>query len=122
MYNLSSVYLEAKKNPVILGFSGAVTTVTTDLKGPGGASGDGFPIPLDGAVERLLVYDGSTVRSAINPIDLSANDRISMAAVAVGGSFTVSLRINNASTSLQVTGCAQNTTLFVTVMLQCKEE
>ena len=112
--NITHSYLLATRPPEILCFSGAVTTVSIYLPGPGSQAGDGFPMPRRGILTRLDVWDGTTLRSDTDEISFNIGDRISLFCQSTGSNFTVRVRVNGTSTNLQVTSVPYNTTLFAT--------
>lgn len=121
-FNLTSTFLTAKRQLVLPMFARAVNTNSVGLNGPGGANSDGYPVPLRGRVLALSVYDGSTVRTSWQTIELSPNDRISVYATWANPTFTVSLLINNVTTLLQVSNCSANTTLQASLLIQLEAE
>jgi hypothetical protein len=115
MPNTTLNYLYATTPPTVLGFSGVTTTSSIQLNGPGGQSGDGFPILRDGYLTGLSVWDGATWRSDSAEIKLNAGDRISVYCQNAGSSFTVKIRINGVSTTVQTAGIPYNSTLMALV-------
>lgn len=119
--NLSAAYLEAKKAPVVLLFSRTVTTNSISLQGGGGASGNGFPIPVICSAVTLFVYDGNLSRSSSGNVQLIPGDRISLYATYSAGSFSVEVVKNGNPTGLNVTNCNSNTILYASLLIQLKE-
>jgi hypothetical protein len=115
MVNNTHTYLIARAPISTTGFSGAVTTASVSLNGPGGQSGNGFPLPRRGYLTGLQVWDGTTLRSDTAQIAFDAGDKISVYCQNDGSSFTVKVRVNASSTTLQVSGVPLNSTLFATV-------
>jgi hypothetical protein len=113
--NQTHAYLFATRPPETLSFSGAVTTSSIYLNGPGGQSGDGFPVPRRGILTRLDVWDGTTLHTDTDEISFNAGDRLSLYCQSSGSDFTVKVRINGNSTNLQVASVPFNRTLFATV-------
>ncbi len=120
--NLTSTFLAAKRSANLVMFSRTVGTTSTPLNGPGGSTACGYPMPLNGRALKLSVYDGSMVRTTTYTIELSVGDRISLYATYINPTFTVSLVLNDGETLLHVTGCAANSVLQATVLLQLEEE
>jgi len=98
-----------------MGFSGAVTNTSIYLNGPGGQSGNGFPMPRRGYLTGFSLWDGTTLRSDAVEIAFNAGDKIAVYCQSGGSDFTVKVRVNGTSTTLQVSGVPFNTTLFGTV-------
>jgi hypothetical protein len=115
MPNTTLDYLYATTPPTVLGFSGITATSSIQLNGPGGQNGDGFPILRDGFLTGLSVWDGTTWRSDSAEMELAAGDRISIYCQSTGSNFTVKIRINGVSTTVQTTGVPYNSTLMVLV-------
>lgn len=115
MVNNTHNYLIARAPISTMGFSGVVTTASISLNGPGGQSGNGFPLPRRGYLTGLQVWDGTTLRSDTAEIAFSAGDKISVYCQNNGSDFIVKIRVNASSTILQVSGVSFNTTLFATV-------
>jgi len=111
-------YLLAKRADILLCFSAQVTTSSTYLKGSGGEAGDGFPLPRAARIYRIDCWDGTVLVSSSGNITVSQGERLSVYAVASGGNFNVTLRINGINTTLAANGAGMNTTLWVTVHLQ----
>ena len=106
-------YIQASRSLSTLGFSGPTTTVSVNLPGPGGQSGDGFPLPHGGYLTRLFVWDGTTPRSDATHIGFVEGDRLSIYCQNAGANFTVKARLNGTTTNLQVKNVPFNTTLYV---------
>ncbi|MBU1920618.1 hypothetical protein KKG66_07215 [bacterium] len=115
MSNTTLNYLYATQPLCTLAFSGLTTTTSINLNGPGGQNGDGFPIQRDGDLTGISVWDGSTVRNDGGAIALTAGDRLSVYCQNTGSDFTVKVRVNGVSTSMQTTGIPHNSTLLVMV-------
>lgn len=114
--NLSTLsYLFARSPISTLGFSGVTGTTSIHLYGPGGQAGDGFPLPRDGVLTRLELWDGSTRRYDTDEISLAVGDRLAVYCQSTGTNFTVKVRINGVSTTLQVENVPFNSTLFAVV-------
>lgn len=111
-------YLFAQRSNVLICFSGAVTTSTVDLKCAGGESGDGLPLPSAARIYRVDCWDGTTLVSDTDNVKAEQGERISVRAVASGGAFDVTVRLNGNSTTLVASGALQNATLMVTVHLR----
>lgn len=122
--NVTSCYLEARISMSPLCFSETVTTSNTFMSGPGGLSGDGFPMPMGGRISTLSVYDGSTLREVSSLLEFDAGDRISLYATYNAGttSFTISVVINGVLSPLQITNVSQNANLFATVIVHLGED
>ncbi|MBD3166513.1 hypothetical protein GF324_07940 [bacterium] len=119
--NTTSAWLEARTSPTLLPFFEKVTTSDANLKGAGGGDSDGYPIPVEGRLQWLAVYDGITLHTDSDNRVLSAGSRISVYADNVGGSFTVKVYIDGSPSGMQVTGVAENADLFATVLVVLKE-
>jgi hypothetical protein len=114
--NLSTLsYLFARSPISTMGFSGVTASTSVHLNGPGGQAGDGFPLPRDGVLTRLELWDGSTRRFDTDEISFSAGDRLTVYCQNVGASFTVKVRFNGVSTALQIEDVPLNSTLFAVV-------
>ena len=98
-------------------FSGTTGTSSQYLPAAGGIAGDGIPIPFSGTLHKLTVFDGTTVHADTDAITFSANDRISLYCQNVGGSFTVKVRLNGASTVLQVDSVPLSSTLQASLFI-----
>ena len=108
-------YLLAKQAPVVLGFSAQLTTVSAYLKCPGGEAGDGMPLPRKARVYRIDCWDGVQITNSIGNIVISQGDRISVYALANGGTFDVYLRVNGSNSTLFAAGVNQNVTVYVSI-------
>jgi hypothetical protein len=114
--NLSTLsYLFARSPMSTMGFSGAVGTTSVHLKGPGGEAGDGFPMPRDGVLSGLRLWDGSTNHADGDEITFAAGDRLAVYCQNMGSNFTVKVRVNGVSTGLEISGVPCNCTLFAVV-------
>jgi hypothetical protein len=110
-------HLLARRSEVLLPFSGAVTTASTYLKGAGGETGDGFPLPKGGKIVGLNVWDGVTHKSGTDEIVFSAGDRISLYAAYNAPVFTATVRINGVDTTLIASSLAANSTYMAHIHL-----
>ncbi len=110
-------YLLAKRSEVVLCFSGTVVNITIDLKGAGGESGSGFPLPRAARLLRVDCWDGTSLVSDTGNESASQGDLVSVKAVANGAVFDVTVQLNGADTNLVAAGADQNTSLMVTVYL-----
>ncbi len=108
-------YALASQPLVFMTFSGTLGTSSVYLPGPGGIAADGIPVPFAGTLASITVFDGSTTYSDTDNITFTSNNRISVYCQNVGGSFTVKVRLNGVSTSLQTTSVPLSSTLQVTV-------
>lgn len=109
-------YALASQPLLCLNFGGTTTTSSVYLPGPGGIAADGVPIPYSGTLAKLILFDGTNIHSDGATVTFAANDRISVYCQNVGGSFTVKVRINGISSTLQVTSVPLNSTLQATVV------
>ena len=117
MVNNTLNYLYARAPISTLCFSGSVTTASIYLNGPGGKSGDGFPMPRDGYITGLHVWDGSANHVDEDRIAFGAGDRLSIYCQSTGSDFTVRVRINGSSSGMEVASVPFNTSLFATIEL-----
>jgi len=115
MSNTTLNYLFATRPLCVLGFSGTTATSSVHLAGPGGQSGDGFPMPRDGILTGLRVWDGSSGYHDLGSVSFSAGDRVCVYCQTTGSDFTVKVRLNGISTVLQTPSVPHNSTLFAVV-------
>ena len=118
MLTKTLAYLFASRPLNTLGFSGVTTTSSIYLPGPGGQAGDGFPLTRAGHITGIKVWDGTTLRSDVDNISFQSGDRLSVYCQNMGSNFTVKVRLNGNSTSLDVASVPHNSTLFVMVEFQ----
>jgi hypothetical protein len=98
-----------------MGFSGVTQTASIHLNGPGGQSAGGFPLPRHGYLTALHLWDGTTHHADSNEVEFMAGDRLSIFCQNSGADFTVKVRVNGSSVSLQCTGVPLNSTLYAVV-------
>lgn len=115
MISNTLAYLFSTRTVNTMGFSGATTTASIYLNGPGGTPGNGFPMPKRGYLTRLQVWDGTTLRSDTDAIAFQADDKLAVYCQNVGSNFTVKVRLNGTSTVLETAAVPFNSTLFVVV-------
>ncbi len=115
MINHTLNYLFSRSPISTMGFSGVTASSSVYLSGAGGQGGDGFPMPRGGYLTRVRVWDGSTDRYDADHVEFQAGDRLSVYCQNMGSDFTVKVRINGTSTTLQVTSVPFNSTLMSTV-------
>ena len=108
-------YALASQPLVFLTFSGNPGTTSQYLTGPGGIAADGIPIPFAGTLSSLTVFDGTNTHTDTDKVTFTANNRISVFAQNVGGTFTIRVRVNGVTTSLQTASVPLSTTLQATV-------
>ncbi len=121
-FNLTQTWVESRQSIVLLAFSEKVTTVSAPLKGPGGSTINGYPVPMKGRVTGLYVYDGTSVQQTSEVLDLSAGDIVSLSAVFAGGTFRVNLIVNGTTTSLGVSNNLANTDLLASLVMKLVED
>ncbi len=110
-------YALASQPLIFLFFSGPTTTASMYLPAAGGVAADGIPIPFAGTLSKLTVFDGTTVHADTDNITFAANDRLSLYCQNVGGSFTVKVRLNGVSTTLQAASVPLNSTVQASVAI-----
>jgi hypothetical protein len=115
MINNTLSYLYARAPLSTICFSGTVSTASVHLAGPGGASGNGFPLPRRGYLTGLHLWDGSAYHFDTDEVAFAAGDCISIYCQAGGSDFTVKVRVNGNTTSLQIASVPFNSTLFATI-------
>jgi len=115
MPNPTQDYLLANTPLSTICFSGTTGTSSIYLNGPGGIAGDGLPMPRRGYLTGLTLWDGSLVRSDGDKISFNSGDRVSLYCQNTGTDFTVKVRLNGVSTSLQITTIPHNSTLQAVV-------
>ncbi len=115
MITKTQLFLYATRTLNTMGFSGVTVTSSVYLNGPGGQAGNGFPLPRNGLLTGLYVWDGTTLRSDTDMISFVAGDKLSVYCQNAGSNFTVKARLNGNSTSLEVPNVPFNTTQFVVV-------
>ena len=115
MPNQTHNYLLANTPISTMGFSGTTGTSSIYLNGPGGVAGDGFALPRRGYLTGFTLWDGSVVRSDAAKISFDSADRLSVYCQNTGTDFTVKVRLNGVSTSLQTTGVPHSLTLQAVV-------
>lgn len=109
-------YALASQPLMFFTFSGTTSTSSAYLPTAGGIAADGVPVPYAGTLAKLIVFDGTNTYSDSETITFSANDRIAVYCQNVGGSFTVKVRINGVSTTLQTASVPLSSTLHATVV------
>lgn len=110
-------YALASQPLVFFTFSGTTGTSSVYLPTAGGIAADGIPIPYAGTLAKLIVFDGTTTFTDNETINFSANDRIAVFCQSISGSFTVKVRINGVSTTLETASVPHSSTLQVTVVV-----
>ena len=118
--NPSLNFLHEQITESVIAFSKAVTTSSTYLAGPGGLSGDGFPLPADGAILGIRAYDGTNDKDKSDLVEVSAGDRISVYAQHSASSFSLFVQINGGNTGIFVTALNENTDIYACVHISLK--
>lgn len=116
MCKATLAYALASQPLQMLHFSGTVTTASVHLPTAGGIAGDGMPIPYAGTLIKIIVFDGSTIRTDSTNVQFAANDRFSLYCQNVGATFTLKTRVNGVSSNLQIASVPFNSTLQVTLV------
>jgi hypothetical protein len=114
-------YLKSQDSHIVLCFSDSVATSSKYLKGAGGIADDGYPMPYEGKILAISVYDGSEVRHQTGEVDFSANDRLSVYAEYDVGEFAVYVRKDGINTAISAGGVSPATDLLVTVTCKITE-
>ena len=116
-------YLQARQSLLVLSFSDTVTTANGYLKGAGGVGADGFPMPHDGLLLGLQVFDGSSLHEAAGSLAFSAGDRIAVYAnyFPVYSTYNVYIRKNGVNQTILVQNVQPNTNLLASVVCRLTE-
>lgn len=120
MSNGTLNYLYATQPISTMAFSGSVETTSAYLSGPGGQAGDGFPLPRDGILTRVYLWDGLKAYWDSDEISFQEGSKLSVYCQSMGSDFTVKVRLNGVSTTLQIPAISQNTTLYAVVEFALK--
>lgn len=118
MLNETLNYLYAHAPVSLVCFSGQTGSSSINLNGPGGLGGDGFPLPAQGVIRAVRLWDESTDRFDVDEIPVAAGDRLSVYCQNMGSNFTVKVRVNGASTDLEIPNVPFNSTLYASVEIQ----
>ncbi|TKJ41040.1 hypothetical protein CEE37_05075 [candidate division LCP-89 bacterium B3_LCP] len=116
--NPTENYLRERRNCTLMNFAEVVTTNNRYLKGPGGYSGDGYPMPAPGKILRLKVYDDTSVQSSSAESSFNAGDRISVIAEYDQPWFDVTVQINGVNSATYCNMVQVNCTLRASVLLR----
>lgn len=116
--NATENYLRDRRDNMMINFSGAVTTSSKYLSGPGGSSGDGYPMTAPGKALRLFVWDGNSLRQSANETAVAAGDRLSLYATFDSPYFQVTLRVNGSDTMTYCTMVSANATLYASLLVR----
>ncbi|MDD5088953.1 MAG: hypothetical protein PHI18_09180 [bacterium] len=115
MVNPTHNYLLARAPLSTMAFSAQMASASIYLNGPGGQSGDGFPLPRAGVLTAVHVYDGTRVLSDTGEISFTAGARLSVYCQSTGSAFNVRVRLNGSSCGLDVAEVPFNSSLKVVV-------
>jgi hypothetical protein len=115
MPNSTLNYLQATLPVSTLCFSGALTTASVYLNGPGNQAGNGFPMLHAGYIQGFAVWDGTSLHTDQTEVSFVVGDKISVYCQNVGTSYTIRIRVNGGSSAIQITGVPLNTTVFATL-------
>ena len=110
-------FLENQYSECIIVFSRALTTLNRYLYGAN-LAGDGFPMPVDGVIHGLRVYDKTNDKSDTGSVEFSAGDRISVYAENNGDSFTLTVKVNDSDTAISVSQVNENTDVYACVYIR----
>jgi len=96
---------------------------STYVNGSGGLAGDGFPVPKNGYITQLSVWDdtNNVLYTDVAEDAVSGNNRLSCYATFTGTDFQIRVRKNGVNTSLIVT-VPISVMIFVTVTFTQKME
>lgn len=115
MVTTTHCYLLARAPISTMAFSAQTGTASLYLNGPGGQSGDGFPLPRAGRLRAIYVWDGTKTFSDSGDIAFNAGTRLSVYCQSTGSDFDVRVRLNGASAGLDVSAVPYNSSLKVVV-------
>jgi hypothetical protein len=115
MVNNTLCYLLARVPISTMGFSGHVATSSMYLSGPGGQAGDGFPLPRDGYLTAIYLWDGTKLAFDTGSVAFTAGTRLSVYCQSAGSNFSVRVRLNGSSSGLEATEIPFNANLMATV-------
>jgi len=110
--------LRERRDRALINFQGAVTTNDRYLTGPGGYSGDGYPMPAPGKILRLYVYDGTYTRSSTVESSFNAGDRLCLLALYDAPWFSVFVQINGVNSATYTTQSLSGATLRASLLLR----
>ena len=116
--NPTENYLRDRRDCSLMNFADSVATSDRYLKGPGGYSGDGYPMPAPGKVLRLYVWDDNSLRTSTVQSSFNAGDRISVIAEYDSPWFQVTVRINGANSNTYCNQVMPNSTLRASVLIR----
>jgi hypothetical protein len=116
--NATENYLRNRQDHVMINFAGTVATSSTYLSGPGGAPGDGYPVPAPGKVVRMYTWDGANLRTTTIQTSLNAGDRLSVYALYDSPYFLLTLRVNGSDSGTYCTQVSSNATLRVSLLVR----
>ncbi|MBU0509891.1 hypothetical protein KKH27_13795 [bacterium] len=115
MVNNTLCYLLARGPISTMGFSAQTGTGSIYLNGPGGQSGDGFPMPRAGYVTGLHVWDGTKYSWDAGAVAFEAGDRLSVYCQSTGSNFIARVRKNGGSIGLETPEIPYNSSVLATV-------
>ena len=116
--NATETLLRERRDRALINFQGAVTTSDRYLTGPGGYTGDGYPMPAPGKILRLYVYDGTSVHTTNIESSFNAGDRLSLFAQYDQPYFAVWAHINGSNSSTVCSLVLANSTLRASLLVR----
>lgn len=116
--NITESWLEARKQITTMYFARSIGTTTVLLYGPGQIDSSGVPVPCNGTMKRLAIYDGTHTYIVNEDVPVDAGDLISIQAAYYTGSFTIIVQKNSGSTPLSKSGIGTNRTVWVSLLIE----
>lgn len=122
MVTTTHCFLLARAPISTMAFSAQTGATSMYLNGPGGESGDGFPLPRAGVLRSLSVFDGSQIHSDFADVSFGAGARLSVYCQSMGSNFTARVRINGASAGINVPDIPFNSSVKAVVEFALSRE
>jgi hypothetical protein len=114
-------YLLEKSSITLMAFGCKLTTSSMYMAGAGNCQGDGYPVPLVGEIVGMRAWDSHSDKEKAGSVPLNPGDRLSIYAEHSGSEYSLILRINDADTSIIVTGIQENATAFACVYFSLQQ-
>ncbi|MDK9700556.1 MAG: hypothetical protein OEM52_10470 [bacterium] len=122
MINGTVNWLKAKRSVSTMLFGRTVTNYSVLLFGPGQIAAVGVPIPTNGRLKRMMVYDGSNLFTVEDNINVKAGDLLSIAANYANPYFTIVAQLGSSPTALSVGQISGNRDILASILIELTDD
>ena len=122
MMNGTYNWLNAKRSVSMIVFARTLANYSVMLFGPGQLATVGVPLPANGRLKRMMVYDGTNVRTVNENIEFKATDLLSVTADYANPYFTIVAQIGLSATGLAIDQVSGNRDVWASLLIELTDD